>query len=304
MTRITSHIPCNPYQIPTTKPSTCPALVLLAFTFSLYTLFFILYTPVVSAQDSLTPTPVSSDFDAAKTDYLHAYDQYRLDHISYVAARSAYLQYQTEITKAQAIQATQRMLNSRQTVIIKYLTTLKSRLQASPGLTQEELDTSTIDLNTKIDWLNQRAQLFNDAETLDDLVKLSKEIEKDYQEIELISYQVLGKILLAKDRVLRQSVTDLHQLVNDQVIRAREEGFIKTTVMERWLLDAQDRIELSQLKESQALAQLADIKERDKTPTKVKKFTEYQIQIDQVNQYLKEATQLMLETIQQMKHAS
>jgi hypothetical protein len=250
------------------------------------------------------PSPPTSDFDVDKLDYLRAYDQYRLDHLSYVAAKSTYLQYQTQITKSQALQATQRMLNSRQDVLIKYLTALKSRVIASPGLSSSEVESLIIDLDNELQWLRETAQLFNDADDLKDLTNLSKKVESEHQKIERIAYHSLGKILVAKERVFHQSVVDLHKLTNDQIIRARTEGAIKTEIMERWLLDASDKIELSEIKESEALVKLDEIRDRDKHPNKHKKFVTYQLLVDETNQYLKEATQLMLETVKQMKHAN
>lgn len=312
MTRITHHISRITYQ--EYQPSSLPPPTILRklkrfasigfiFIFPLYTSYFILNRSPLHAQEQPTPTPVLSNFDTDKIDYLRTYDRYRLDHINYVAAKSTYLQYKTQITKTQALQATQRMLNSRTDVLLKYLQALKSRALASPGLTESELETIIIDLDIKIEWLIERAELFNDADDLDDLVKLSKEIEKEHKGIERISYQTLGRVLIAKDRVFRQSATDLHKLVSDQVVRARTEGYKDTAVMERWLLDTVDKLELSQIKESEALLELSDIKDRDKSSSKQKKFVTFQLLVDEVNQYLKETTQLMLEIIKEMKHA-
>ena len=145
-----------------------------------------------------SPVSAQTTYEQLQDNYRFSLDAYKQALDEYNFARAEYLKYNTQVSKDLAIQATKKFLNSRQQVLVNYLLVIKERLEQSPELTEVELKDIILWVNEEIKFLETNQPLFDSAEDLDDLVKLSSQIEKRNGKYLAQSYRMKGLVLLAR----------------------------------------------------------------------------------------------------------
>jgi hypothetical protein len=251
---------------------------------------------------SLLITPALSqeyDFTRAYNDYLYNYNQYRAAHTEYAAAKQQYLAYKTLTSKTTALEKTKKMLETRDETTRTYLLALRLKLNETSGVSPYEQQIVKLRLNNEISWYESHRYTVTSAGTIPDLVDLSQEAQERYQETEVIAYQTLGTILAGKESFLRDQVQEQINTLEDKMAQIRQEGKIDTKTLERWLLEAQNRLTLSKEKQFAAQSLLAQLKVREQNKGRV--YSEAQDNLTESHQYLKEANSYLLEIIRELK---
>lgn len=253
---------------------------------------------------SLYASPVDAqvfDFNRAYNDYLHIYNQYRLTHTDYVAAKQAYLRYQTLTSKTEALSKTLKMLQLRDKVIWTYLTVLRTKLAETTGISDYEQNILYLQLDNEVNWYQDHYDVLPSAGSLEDLVDSAKETEDKYPKTEVLIYQTLGAILAGKEAALRDKANEQIERLNGKIAEIRQRGDKETSLLERWLLEAENRLTRSQEKQFAAQQALAKIKthERDKHQS----YNQAQFTLEESHQYLKEANFYLKELIREVKRA-
>lgn len=193
-----------------------------------------------------------SDFDRAYQDYLYNFNQYQEAHQKYVDAKIAYLKYQTLTAKNEALKSTLKMLQQRDEVMRTYLTVIKMRLVDAQGITDYEKQIIYSKIDDLISWCVGHKSLLSSAGSLEDLIAFSKMANEKYQEAETIAYQVLGIIPGGKIEILKDEVDRETSKVEDIISEIKQRGDKNTAMLERWFLDAGNKISLSQGKQFEA----------------------------------------------------
>lgn len=239
------------------------------------------------------------DFNRAYNDYIYTYNQYRAAYTTYVAAKQKYLTYKTLTTKTAAQEATLKMLEARDEAVRTYITALRLKLAETAGVSPEERDILYLKIDSEVSWYKVHKNTLPSAGSIPDLIELSDETQAQYRKTEVLAYQSLGTILAGKENALRDKIQTQTDSLEEKIIQIRQEGIIDTKIMERWLLEAQNRVTWSKQKQVTAQSILTELKARE--PNKAKVFNEAQFNLIESHQYLKEANSYLLEIVREVK---
>lgn len=242
------------------------------------------------------------NFNRAYSDYLFNYNQYRQSYTDYVAAKEAYLSYQTLTSKNQALEKTSKMLKDEDEVILTYLTALRMKLAETTGISNYEQNILYLKLDNEVGWYGQHKESLTSAATLEDLVASSTKVADKYKNTEILIYQTLGTILSGKETNFRDQLTGKIQQLKEKIGEIRQRGDKDTALAERWLLEAENRLTRSQEKQFTAQQILAKIKSSDLN--KNQSYNKAQFAIEESHQYLKEANSYLKEVIREIKSAN
>jgi hypothetical protein len=267
----------------------------------LLTLFTLIALSLITYHLSLKSS-FSQDFDYNRSynDFVYSYNLYRSAHLDYVAAKAEYHTYGTLTAKTKAIQAARKLLHQRAEALKTYLTALRMKLHEETGITTYKQNLYFIKLDDEITWLTQHQSNLTTPSTVEDLIDESKKLEGRYLQIQIVSYQTLGAILEGREDSLREEVEEIIEATGQKIEEIRVSGE-DTTFLERWLIEAQQKVNLSEEKQSQAAYVLATIDPRSREVSK--SFDKARYLLEESNQYLKEAVTYLKEIIREIKRA-
>ena len=256
--------------------------------------FLLTLTSLVWAQEQVF------DFNQANNDYLFTHNQYLQAHKDYLTTRQAYLNYQTLTSKTEAQAKALVMLETRDETIRTYLLTLRTKL-AEVGILNYQQNVIYLRLDEEITWYATHKTNFASAGSLNDLVDTASETEKRYPKTEILIYQTLNAILSSKETLLQEEINQQIDSLETKISLIREKGDKETALLERWLLEAENRLGRSQSKRLEAEAMVNSLKEYDRQ--KNQSFNQSQFLFQEAHQYLKEANGYLLELIREVKYA-
>jgi hypothetical protein len=225
--------------------------------------------------------------------YLDKYATFRTDNSAYVVARSQYLTFDTLNAKNQALIATKSLMISRNNVLDAYIKMLLT-LNADPTLSTYWSDQEQYlsDLNQKIPAIT----------SLDDSLTVSGLIEGKQVEYQVYAKKTVGLISLNKIESQASKFTDLMKNANQLVTEIRNKQK-DVTLLETWLLDAQNKQWLMQSKIDQARADLANLNS-DSLDTLNTDFTAIQYVIFESQQYLNDGLKYLNEFSENIKYGN
>lgn len=241
------------------------------------------------------------DFKTAYNDYLSTYNQYRAAHEEYTTASQAYINYQTLTSKTEAFEKTSKMLGLRDGVVKAYLTAIRLKLAETTKITNYDQNILYLKLDSEINWYSKHRDSLPSAGSLEDLVDSSEEAQRKYLETETFIYPVLGAILGGKETNLRDKISRNVEAIKAKLAEIKQKGGKNTTVAERWLLEAENRLTRSSQKQISAQKTLNQIKTYDSD--KERTYSQAQSTLEESHQYLKEANSNLRELVAEVKNA-
>ena len=265
-------------------------IILLLFVFSFLTV-----------GGSLTTKAQEFNFNRANSDYLYNYGLYRQSYNEYVAAKQAYLKYQTLTSKTEALEKTKQMLKNQDEVIKTYLTALRLKLAETSGISEYEQNILYLKLDSEIAWFAKHQEEIQSAGSLDDLADSAKDGKEQYQKTEILIYESLGGILASKETGLREEINQKIKELKDKIGEIRLKGDKKTALAERWLLEAENRLTRSQEKQFAAQQILSSLKVSN--TNKAGDYNQAQFAFEESHQYLKDANSYLKEVLREIKSA-
>lgn len=239
------------------------------------------------------------NFNRAYNDYLYSYNQYRTAHTDYVAAKQQYLTYKTLTAKTTAQEKTLKMLEGRDEAVRTYLTALRLKLGETAGVSTDEQNILYLKIDAEVSWYQNHKSTLPSAGSISDLIELSDQAQDHYKETEVLAYQILGTVLAGKENALRDEIQTQINSLEEKIGQIRQEGEIDTKTLERWLLEAQNRLTWSKEKQFAAQSLLAGLKPRERNKANV--YNRAQSSLTESHQYLKEANSYLLEIIREVK---
>jgi len=254
----------------------------IVFVFLLCTIYQILNTSTIWA-----------DSQSSLSDYNKQYDLYRQNYSSYVTSKNKWLTYRTLDSNQGALINGKIFLKQRITVVTAYLNLLKERVTQSNGFSQEAKDLIFSKLNVEQTWLSDHILKYDSAATLNDLEQLSGQFEDRYAGvIQYISLQTAGEIISNKEAVLNSQLLDVINRLGQKLPEISASGQ-DITIAQRWLLQAQNKQELSQGKQDDSLTLFNSL--RGVNP--VTQYNQALFNLTESNQYLKEAVSYLTEVV-------
>jgi diadenosine tetraphosphate (Ap4A) HIT family hydrolase len=234
-------------------------------------------------------------------DYRLAFDEYVIARNEYIEARSEYLKFQTLVSKSEVISKTHAFLDKRQRVLLTYLKMMKERLEQSSELTEDELKEFLLYINDEVDFLEEQLPLFNATNNLEDLVKISKLTETRYNLFVLNAYKMKALVVASKTRAARKTVDELVKLTGEQVARIRKEELLNTVDIDRWLVEAPERLQFAKENEQEGLDLFVKANLQNALKVGDSTYANFLKEIMVVIQYLREANGLLLQIVREIR---
>jgi hypothetical protein len=271
-------------------------------TFLLFPLILLCLSSLVFSQESTSSgvfNTSSFDYSKAYQDYIYNLNLYRQAYQKFVLAKNEHLSYKTLTSETNALETTKEMLEARSQAIIVYLTALKMRLSETTGVLNYQSNLRFVELMKNIDTFETQKNLFPAAATLKDLLKVSSQFENQYSKTEVLTYNTLFTVVSGKENNLRDQIQFQITKLEQKLAQMSKEGLKDTLRAERWLLEAKNKITLSQQKQDEANKNLSKLTPQQKDKNKV--FAESQLMLEESNQYLKEAISNLKELVIEIK---
>lgn len=239
------------------------------------------------------------NFTKAYDDYLFNFNQYQKAHQEYVAAKSAYLTYQTLTAKTEAFDKTLALLQWRDKTVETYLTALRLRLAEATGVTDYEETVLYLKLDNEIGWYQNHYSILPSGGSPEDLFKTSEEAEDQFSATEILAFQTVGAVLNGKIDTHKLAIQNNHDILKTKIAEIRQRGDKDTAVLERWLLEAENKLTRVQEKQFEALQIITTVS----GSKKIDKYTEARLKFKEAGQYLIEANHYLLEIVREIKLA-
>jgi len=269
--------------------------------------FILLFPNYIKAQE-----PTSSGdtpYEIAYKDYQTQIEEYQSAHQDYILRRSQYLRFKTLQSQQDAQDATVKMMQERDDVIVSYLKTLKERLNETSGVS----DIKKAGLNTRIDaeigWFTDHKGRIPSAGSLDDLIKDNKKAKERFDKATPLFYEVLSVVSSGKITDFDERLKDVFGQLKSKVdeIKGEQRDEYKLTTLQlqnldRWIFDADNRILRAEEKQVDADTAIETfISQVNKT---VLIYNTVVLRLSEAQQFLKESGSYMTEIVREIKTKS
>jgi hypothetical protein len=241
------------------------------------------------------------DYNRAYQDYVYNFDLYKKAHAEYEVAKTQYSQGKTLALQQKAQEATAKMLQARDQVVINYLTAIRLKMAEIEGIdeTKREGYYSLIDAETA--WYRSHRDAISSAASLEDLQADSNEARSRYLGTELTIYNYLNLVENGKIFNLKNRPNDTISRIEGKVGEIRSAGDKDTTDIERWILEVKNRVTRSTDKETESWVILDTLKPAQKE--KADSFNGSVAKLAESLQYLKEANSFLKQIVTEIKTA-
>jgi len=241
------------------------------------------------------------NYEKAYQDYIYTQNIYSKNHADYLLARGQYLQAGTLAAQTKARDATSLMLQSRDDVMTTYLTAVRLRLSESTGVTDSTKEAWYTRVDNEISWYEDHKSRLPSAGTLDDLVNDSDDAVDQFDEItEGLIYEGLTTITIGKVVTFRDQVTDILERLKTKIAEVKANGDIDTTIIDRWVLETENKLTRSIEKQVEAQGLISDLQD-PKKKDKQNIYNDAISRLQESTQFLKEANNFNNEIIQRIK---
>jgi hypothetical protein len=239
------------------------------------------------------------DFSKAYQDYLYNLNLYRDSYQEFSSAKEQYSTYKTLTAKTLVLEQTINMLQKRDETLKTYLTALRLKLAQSTGILNYEQNLLYLSLDNQVVWLNNHKESLISVASLEDVLEKSAIAEDQFPEIEILAYKALILDLSGQERKVLENIELQIQSAKEILKKVKNDNQKNTEIIERWLLEAENKKTLGNEKILLAKTTINSLKinERDKKGV----YLEAQKLIKEGHQYLKEANSYLLEIVNEIK---
>ena len=295
---------------------------------TLFTLLFILFalngvrnvfsqvSPTPEVTTEVTPaetpttstTPTSASFDQAYQEYLDEIEKYKGAHQDYLFRKAQYQRFGTLKSRQDAQIATAAMLQTRDDVVVSYLSLVKTLLTESKGITDEKLQGLVIRADEEIGWWKDHKAAIPSAGTLKDLENDSAEARSRWAGVDPLVYEILAEIANGRVSDYMVRTNEFFARVKDMIVQIRsKEGEGQTfssekfDVLDRWVFETDNRI--VRAKERKAEGEEASTLLKRRRTNALPAYNNVIVILGETQLYLKEANTFMKEIIREIKTA-
>lgn len=268
----------------------------------LFTFLFLIAGNRAYAQ---TPTPTATpepefDFDRAYQDYVFTMDIYNNAHSEYLLAKAQYQQSGTLVSQTKAQEATVKMLEARDDVVVTYITAVRMRLVEAEGVSALTKNGLFARIDAEVAWFQDHKSRIQSAGTLQDLSEDSEEAAERFFLTERTAYEALSTVPFGKLSLMRSATNAILTKINSKVFEIRANQDKDTAIIERWAFETENKITRSLDKEIEAQALIpnfsADSRNRDHRKT----YNDIIFRLDESRQFLRDATGFIKEILHEI----
>ncbi len=248
----------------------------------------------------LAPKVALADLASDYQNYLTSVGTYNSLFGDYVTARANYLASGSIDSQDKAREATLKMLQARDVLLVSYLTALNSRIDSQRGISDGDKNSLKGQISNEINWYSLHNNKLPSAGNLDDLVSDSDEAKVRFNDFTtLLVYRSLVNLGVAQNSSIRGDINSQIDNVKSKISEIKSNGDKDTSTIERSLVDVENKIARSQDKDNASLNIVNSI--RPNSFNTLSDFQESQQDLTDSQAYLREATRGLLQIITQIK---
>lgn len=238
-----------------------------------------------------------ADYSSTYQSYITLTDLYRKHYQGYISAKNKFLTYHTLTSENEAIENGRNFLKARDQLVVQYLALLREKTAESGGFSQNDRDLIFNKLNVESVWLVQHRMKYDTAASLVDLQRVSDQMQDRYASvIRYVALQTAGSILANKEAAFTTTINDLLYRTQNFLNSMDKDGY-DTNLAQRWLLEAQNKVALSQEQQDTALNIFLNLHGQNL----INDYNRGVYALTQSNQYLREASSYISEIIRIVK---
>jgi hypothetical protein len=242
------------------------------------------------------------DFERAYQDYVFTLDVYNGSHSEYLLARAQYKQAGTLVSQTKAQEATTKMLEARDDVVITYLTAIRMNLLEAEGVSETTKNSLFSRLDAEIAWFRDHKSRLASAGTLEDLKDDSTEAADRFNELtQTVAYETLATVPFGKLSLMRSRSSIILGDIENKISEIRVNNDKDTAIIERWAQEIENKITRSLDKEIEAQALIPGFTATSGGRTDYSKnFNAIIFKLDESRQFLRDATEFMREIVREV----
>lgn len=240
---------------------------------------------------------IKADYAATYQSYINLTDLYRNLYQNYISSKNKYLTYHTLTSQNEALENGRVFLKARDQLIAQYLKLLRDKTSEAGGFSDSERNLIFNKLNVENAWLVDHRTRYDTAGTINDLQRISDQTQDRYNSIiRYVALQTAGSILANKEQVLTTTINDILTKMDITLKKASKLGD-DTSLAQRWLLEAQNKVILASERQSEAVDAFTNLHGQNLVP----EYNRGVFSLTESNQYLKEASSYVSEILRILK---
>ena len=249
-----------------------------------------------------TPAPLYASSTSAYQEYLIEFDSYRTILNEFKVARSEYLKFKTLTSQQTALAKTKQMLIQRSQLLRSYLQFMNEKLNENASMDQTNRQLYQTLIKNEVTFLNNHTGLIGAIGSLQDADGVSMQLSSHYAMLQSNMYQTIVGLkiseLMALDAQYQDVFTKSYTLIqNNKVLFSPE----KQSIMERWLLQIQNKRDLFKQKIDEITKENSILKSSSLTEINAS-YQRIQKSIAEARQYLVEGASFIQELTTSMQY--
>lgn len=280
--------------------------IVFGFVSILISVFFAFTTKVYSQTPTPDPTQENRDlFNEGFKEYQQKFEDYNKAHEDYSFYRAQYQKFNTLASKQDMYEATKKMLQARDDVVIAYFKALDLRLGFTIGISDTALDGFKKTIAAETQWFSDHRDRIGSAGTLEDLIKDSNSASVRFNSDTAFFYQLLGALSYGKVSDYTDRTGEILTPLKDKLEQIRSdsrEGYSfssdKFQALDRWIFDADSRMIRSGEKLADASIKISSL---TRLRGSASSYNAVLNVLGEAQLYLKETTSYMKEVIRSVK---
>lgn len=193
--------------------------------------------------------PLFATAQQAYQDYQYQYDVYRQTYSDFQVAKNQYQKFGSLESQSAALAKSKTMLTQRDQLLRSYLVLLNEKLAEAGGISTSTKQLYQTLLQNEITFLDNNAQLIPSTGSIDDVVRVSGELETHYSVLQVTIRQIQIGLALGQVTVLSKyydtALSDAKTLITNYSGAFTPD---KQQTINRWLLEIDNKRSLYQQK--------------------------------------------------------
>jgi len=248
------------------------------------------------------PTSVWASSTSSYQEYLNEFDTYRTVLNEFKINRSEYLKFKTLTSQQSALEKTKEMLADRSQLLRSYLQFLNEKLNESASMDASTKALYQTLIANEVKFLNNHTGLMGSIGSLQDAEGVSQQLSSHHTMLQSSIFQTIVGLKMAEltaiDTLYFDIFTKSYTLIQDNKSSYTPE---KQSIMERWLLQIQNKRDLfkqktDEITKENSILKSSSLSEITASYQRIGKY------MSEAKQYFSEGTSFLQELITSMQY--
>jgi len=246
----------------------------------------------------VTPPTVNDAYRNAKDAYQEKMTEYKTKAKDWLTAKDLYLRSKTNTNLENVLEKAKEHVLKVDELVIKYLLTIKTKVENMERLDESVRQDIIAEIDSKIEWLEEKQTEINNAVSKDDLVALSATIKDYWKDVRVKVKKFVGYILVGRSDLAVAKLEEAKEKVQTKIDLIKENGQ-NATKLEELLADFSNNIDLAKTQLENAKERFSQISTLEEANSLFRQGRDF---ISNANKYLREAWRDLQSIISELRN--